>query len=153
MRGGDGADLFLLQEKEVYNSDRMVFVRDFVSGTDHLGVTQATLKVGNGDLVVDGAVVVNGPRGFDRSAELVVVTADIEGILTPAKAAAAIGSANQAYKAGQTVVFMVDNGVDSWALYFQSSGHDAVVSADELSVIGRLYGTPSTGVDDIIWTG
>ena len=66
-------------------------------------------------------------------------------------AAAVIGSANQAYAPGQTVVFMVDNGSDSWALYFQSSDTDATVSAAELSIVARLTGTTSTAADDIIW--
>jgi hypothetical protein len=96
-------------------------------------------------------VAVNGPGGFAASAELVIVTADTGGGLTLDKAAAAIGSASSAYATGQTVVFMVDDGSDSWALYFQSSGADAAVSAAELSVIGRLDGCASTGVDDIVW--
>jgi Ca2+-binding RTX toxin-like protein len=151
--GGDDSDLFIVKAREVLG-DTMVRVNDFITGLDHLGVSQSSLAVGNGDLQVDGAVSTNGPGGFDSSAELVIVTADIAGSLTLDKAAAAIGSANQAYAAGQTVVFVVDNGFDSWALYFQSAGADATVSAAELAIIGRLgwTGTGPIGVDDVVWT-
>jgi Ca2+-binding RTX toxin-like protein len=150
LSGGADADRFVLTVKEILGIDT-TFVSDFASGVDELQVSQASLAVGNGDLVVDGAVAVSGPGGFDASAELVIVQADVAGGLTLSKAAAAIGSANGAYAAGQSVVFMVDDGTDSWALYFQSSGNDAAVSADELSIIARLDGTASTGIDDIVW--
>jgi Ca2+-binding RTX toxin-like protein len=150
MTGGEGNDRFTLSSKEVLGVN-MLDITDFASGVDLLTVSQGSLPVGNGDLVVDGAVAVNGPGGFDASAELVIVTADISGGLSLDKAAAAIGNAGSAYAAGQTVVFMVDNGTDSWALYFESSGADAAVSAAELSIIGRLGGISSTGVDDIFW--
>jgi len=152
LTGGADGDRFTLASKETYGID-MVTVTDFASGLDLLQISQGSLPVGNGDLVVDGAAAVAGPGGFDASAELVIVQADVAGGLTLSKAAAAIGSANGAYAAGQTVVFMVDNGTDSWALYFESSGTDAAVSADELSIIGRLDGTASTGIDDIVWAG
>jgi Ca2+-binding RTX toxin-like protein len=151
LTGGDGLDLFVLSAKQVLGTDQ-VWTTDFSSGTDHLGISQATLAVGNGDLVVDNAVTVDGPGGFDSNAELVVLAADIFGDVTAESAAAAIGSANQAYEAGQTVLFMVDNGVNSTALYFTSSGNDAAVTADELSIVGTLVNTTSTAAEDIVWT-
>ena len=150
--GGADSDRFLLHAKEVEGED-MLWINDFASGVDHLAVSQSALPVGNGDLVVDGAVMVDGPGGFGAGSELVIVTANIDGYLTIDKAAAAIGSADQAYAAGQSVVFMVDNGADSLALYFQSSGVDAMVSAAELSILGHLGGAPATGLDDVIWAG
>lgn len=84
-------------------------------------------------------------------AELVIVAADIFGSLSLDAAAAAIGSADQAYGAGQSAVFVVDNGQDSWLLYFQSSGTDAVVSAAELSIAGRLDGCAGIQVGDVAW--
>ena len=125
---------------------------EHMGGEDTLAVSQSHLAVGNGDQQVDGAVTVPGPGGFDASAELVIVAADIFGDLTLDKAAAAIGGANQSYEAGQTVLFMVDNGTDSWALYFTSAGQDAAVSAAELSIVGRLNGAASTGAEDIVWS-
>lgn len=151
LTGGEGHDLFVLAAKEVLYTDQ-VWTTDFGSGTDHLGISQATLAVGNGDLVVDNAVTVDGPGGFDSSAELVLVAADIFGDVTAQSAATAIGSANQAYEAGQTVLFMVDNGVNSTAFYFTSSGNDAEVTADELSIVGTLVNTASTAAEDIVWT-
>jgi Ca2+-binding RTX toxin-like protein len=150
LHGDGGSDRFVLAEREV-NGANMVTVSDFASGLDLLTVRQGSLPVGDGDLVVDGAVTVNGPGGFGAGAELVIVSADISGDLTLDKAAAAIGSANGAYADGQTVVFMVDNGVQSWALYFESDGTDAAVSVAELSLLARLTGTPSTDVNDITW--
>ena len=151
LTGGEDGDRFTLSSKETYGIE-MVTVTDFASGLDLLTVSQGSLPVGNGDLVVDGAVSVSGPGGFEASAELVIVETDVAGGLTLSKAAAAIGSANGAYAAGQTAVFMVDDGTNSWALYFQSSGSDAVVSAAELSIIGRLDGCVSTTIDDIVWS-
>jgi Ca2+-binding RTX toxin-like protein len=151
MAGGADADTFVLSAKEILNQD-MVYTADFETGMDHIGVAQSTLKVGDGDLQVEGAVTTHGPGGFNAGAELVIVAADIFGDLSLDKAAAAIGQANQDYAAGQSVVFMVDNGVDSWAVYFTSSGADATVSASELSVIARLTGTASTGAEDVVWS-
>jgi len=152
--GGGDHNLYILQTREVQGVNSVV-VMDYIHGLDHLGISQSALPVGNRDLVVDGATTTTGPGGFDSSAELVVITADIAGAFSLDKAAAAIGSANQAYTAGQTSVFVVDNGSDSWALYFQSSGADAAVSAAELSIIGRVgfTGTGSMTVDDLWWTG
>jgi Ca2+-binding RTX toxin-like protein len=149
--GGAGSDTFVLTGQEVPDQD-MLWVDDFASGVDRLAVSQSSLMVGNGDLVVNGAVTVAGPGGFKASAELVIVTTDLAGGALLDQAAAAIGHANQAYAPGQTAVFMVDDGSSSYALYFESSGNDATVSADELSVIGRLSGAPSTGVGDIVWS-
>lgn len=150
LEGGTGDDVFLLGAKEV-RWEEMIYIADFESGIDHLSLSQSTLAVGDGDLQVEGAVTVNGPGGFGASAELVIVAADIFGDLTLDAAAAAIGSADQAYAEGQTVLFMVDNGTDSLALYFTSSGNDAQVSAAELSIVGHLSGTASTGAEDIVW--
>lgn len=151
LAGGIGNDVFLLSASEILWQD-MVTVTDFESGVDQLSVSQATLAVGNGDAVVDHAQTIDGPGGFDACAELVIVAADIFGDLTLDAAAAAIGSANQAYTEGQTVLFMVDNGTDSMALRFTSSGADAVVSAAELSVVARLDGSASTAAEDIVWS-
>jgi Ca2+-binding RTX toxin-like protein len=148
--GGAGSDTFVLTGREI--DQDMLWVDDFASGVDRLAVSQSRLAVGNGDLLVDGAVTVTGPGGFKASAELVIVTADLSGGVLLDQAAAAIGHANQAYAMGQTAVFMVDDGAHSYVLYFQSSGTDATVSADELSVIGRLVGAPSTGLGDIVWS-
>lgn len=148
--GNVGSDTFVLTGRG--SDPGFLQVADFESGFDRLAVSQSTLPVGNGDLVVDNAVAIAGPGGFDAGAELVIVTSDLAGGALLDQAAAAIGSANQAYAAGQTAVFMVDDGSSSYALYFQSSGADATVSADELSVMATLAGTPSTGPGDVGWS-
>lgn len=150
LAGGKGSDTFVLTAQEVLY-EQMVYVNDFATGVDKLNVSQAGLPVGNGDQQVDGATMVTGPGGFDSSAELVIVAADIFGELSLDAAAAAIGSANQDYAAGETAVFVVDNGVDSWLLYFESSGSDAAVSAAELSIAGRLGGCAGIQVGDVAW--
>jgi Ca2+-binding RTX toxin-like protein len=150
LKGGAGADTFVLAAQEILGTN-MDVVADFSAGLDHLSISQSGLPVGNGDQQIDGAVVINGPGGFGTDAELVIVAADIFGDLTLDSAAQAIGSANQDYAVGQTAMFMVDNGVDSWALYFQSLDGDATVSAAELSVIGHLKNAPSTGLDDFVF--
>jgi Ca2+-binding RTX toxin-like protein len=147
--GHAGSDTFVLTGKE--DDQNLLWIQDFTSGVDKLAVSQSSLAVGNGDLVVDGAVAIPGPGGFDASAELVIVTQDLADGTLLEQAAAAIGSANQAYTAGQTAVFVVDDGTNSFALYFESSGADATVSADELSVIAQLVTTPSVGLGDIVW--
>lgn len=149
--GGAGADLFILSAKEDLGYD-MMNVKDLSSGLDQLTLSQATLAAGNGDLVVDNAVTIAGPGGFDTSCELVIMAADIFGELSLNAAAAAIGSANQSYADGQTAVFTVTNGTDSWVLYFESDGADASVSAAELSIVARLQGTGSTAAEDIRWS-
>jgi Ca2+-binding RTX toxin-like protein len=152
LTGGEGDDLFILSAKAVFGTDE-VWTTDFTAGSDQLAISQGALAVGNGDLVVDGAVVVpDGAHGFETSAELVIIAADIFGELTPESAAAAIGQANQDYEAGQTVLFMVDNGVDSMALHFTSSGVDGAVTADELSIVGTLVSTVSTAAEDVVWS-
>ena len=151
LTGNGGSDTFVLTGLEA--DGNMLWVSDFASGVDRLAVSQSHLAVGNGDLVVDGAVSIAGPGGFSAGAELVIVTSDLaDGVLLE-QAAAAIGSANQAYAVGQTAVFVVDDGTNSYALYFESSGADAKVSADELSVMAQLVTTPSTGLGDIVWSG
>lgn len=150
LTGGSDADLFVLSALEITNQDR-TFITDFERNVDHLSVSQSKVSVGNGDQVVDGAVTVWGPGGFNASSELVIVAADIFGSVTLESAANAIGSANQAYAVGQSAVFMVDNGQESWAMYFQSLDGDAIVSAAELSVLAQLGSTPSIGVGDIVW--
>lgn len=107
----------------------------FSSGHDHLQLIQSGWSIGNGDNVVDGAVAIDAPRSFAASAELVLVNPRILGGLTNANVAAAIGAASDDYAVGQTAVFLA-HGSTGWAAYlFTSSGHNATVSAGELTVL------------------
>jgi Hemolysin-type calcium-binding repeat (2 copies). len=155
LKGGAGADVL----KGGLGSDTFVFsttvggadkVLDFVSGTDKLQFLDglAGLNIGNGDHIIDNAALINTRGGFSNSAELVVVTPNIVGTITAAKAAAGIGSAASAYNLGDIRLFAVDNGVDSALYQFKSAGNDAVVSSTELTLIGTLQGVAQTALAD-----
>ena len=142
LTGGSGADVFALNSK--VGSDR---VSDFASGSDDLRISMATLRIGDGDTALDGAVTRAAAGGFARSAELVVFTSNVAS-LTTSNAAAAIGSATSAYAIGATALFAVDNGSDTGLYLFTSSGANATVSASELTLLATLTGTASTVVGD-----
>ena len=152
LTGGAGNDTFLLAAREDSQND-MFLIQDFMAADDVIAIDQSALPVGDGDTQVEGATVITGPGGFDADAELVIVAEDIFAPLTLDAAAAAIGSANQAYETGQTGVFVVSNGSNTWVLQFESSGNDAVVSAVELSILGRLEGGAKLQIDDVVFTG
>lgn len=150
LEGGEGEDAFVLLAREILPSDA-TWVMDFEAGRDSLRVSQTTLPVGNGDLLVDGATTITGPGGFDAGAELVILAADVLDPLTLGSVAAALGEANQAYATGQSAVFVVGNGSETWVLRFESAGNDATISAAELSLIGHLAGGVKPAAEDIAW--
>jgi Ca2+-binding RTX toxin-like protein len=156
LNGGAGADMLTGNagpDTFLFNSIGGVDnATDFVSGVDKFSFSQAGIEVGDGDTAVEGAVTVAGPGGFAATAELVVVTGNIAGAITAASAAAAIGSATSAYGVGDTVLFAVDNGVQSTVFLFQSSGADALVSAGELTELFTATGTPATVLADYVFT-
>lgn len=147
LTGGAGADTFELQAVEA--EGRVFVVSDFGTLLDRIGISESALPVGDGDLNLEGAVEVAGPGGFGASAELVVVTTPIDGPLTLESAAAAIGSADQAYAVGQTVLFVAGNGNQSGVFYFSSLDADANVSAAELSFLAHAAGSVP-GVEDFV---
>jgi Ca2+-binding RTX toxin-like protein len=146
LTGGSGADIFALTSS--LGSD---LITDFVSRTDKLRVGQTGLRVGDGDLLIEGAATISGPNGFASTAELVIVTHDIAGALTTTSAATAIGRANSAYQAGDTRLFVVDNGSDSAVYLFKSANTDSVVSASELTLLATLDNTASTVATDYLF--
>ena len=141
--GGAGADLFVFNSKVGTDS-----VTDFVSGTDKFVFSQAGIRIGNGDTVIDAFPTIAGPGGFAATNELVIVTGDIVGVINATSAAAAIGSAASAYAVGDTRLFAVDNGTASDLFLFTSSGADASVSAAELTLVGVATSTPATVLGD-----
>jgi Ca2+-binding RTX toxin-like protein len=146
LTGGAGADIFALTSS--LGSD---LVTDFTSGADKLRLSQAAIRIGDGDTIIEGASAVTGPNGFGSTAELVVVTHNIAGSITAASAATAVGHANNAYHAGDTRLFVVDNGSDSAVYLFKSANADSVVSANELSLLITLDNTASTAVTDYLF--
>jgi len=146
LKGGLGSDTFVFNST-FGGADKVV---DFVSGTDALQFLAglAGLNIGNGDNIIDYAALINTRSGFSNSSELVVVTPNIVGAITVAKAAACIGSAASAYAVGDSRLFTVDNGVDTALYQFKSAGNDSVVSSTELTLIGALQGVSQTTLAD-----
>ncbi|MEK8035032.1 calcium-binding protein [Ideonella sp. DXS29W] len=146
MTGGAGADIFAFTT--ALASD---LITDFTSGIDRLRVSQAAIRVGDGDTEVEGAVAITGPNGFSTSAELVIVGHNILGDLSTTSAATAIGRANSNYAIGDTRLFVVDNGSDSAVYLFKSGNADSIVSANELTLMTTLDNTASTSLPDYIF--
>lgn len=143
LRSGAGKDIFVLD-----SADGLDTLADFASASDKLRVLQKVYRIGDGDAVVEGGLVRAAAGGFTNKAELVIFSTNIVGELSAEAAAAAIGSATSAYAQGAQVLFVVDNGSDSAVFLFTSSGADATVSADELTQVAELLGTPSTVLAD-----
>ena len=136
--GGSGADNFVFNSKT--GSDTLA---DFLSGTDHLQVSMAGIKVGDGDTALEGAVTRSAAGGFSAAAELVVFTSNLAS-LSASAAAAAIGSATSAYAVGRTALFAIDSGASSALYLFTAADANATVSAGELTLLATLSGTAST---------
>lgn len=145
LTGGAGNDTF--QFNSLVGSDT---VTDFVSGTDRLQFRQGTLKVGDGDTMLEGGVVRAAPGGFSSSAELVIFSANAASLSTAA-AAATIGSATLAYAADRTALFVIDNGANSGVFLFHSADGNATVSAAELTLLATLDGTANTTLTDYVF--
>ena len=107
--------------------------------------------MGDGDTLIEGAVSVAGPNGFSNAAELVIVTHDITGDISTTSAAAAIGKANGSYAAGDTRLFVVDNGHDTAVYLFKSADNSATVAASELTLVATLEGTGATSTSDYLF--
>jgi Ca2+-binding RTX toxin-like protein len=144
LAGGAGADQFRFDSASGTDT-----VTDFGSGADSFAVSRAALPIGDGDLLVEGALTRASPGGFGVGAELVVFTANLASLSTFA-AAAAIGSATAAYAVGRTALFVVDNGTDSAVFRFTAAAADAVVSSSELKLLAVLQGAAATALADYI---
>jgi Ca2+-binding RTX toxin-like protein len=125
-------------------------VTDFVSGDDQLRVLMSGVPIGDGDNVVEGAVVRAAPGGFATTAELVLFTSNA-GTLDAAGAAARIGSATSAYAVGATRLFAIDDGVSSAIFHFAAADANALVSAGELTMLAMIQGTPATVLSDYVF--
>lgn len=137
LTGGAGFDTFVIG----HGHDT---IADFASGIDQLTIDHA---IGNGDRVLDGVLTRSAPGGFWSDAELVMFTQNARS-LTLTEAAKAIGSANDAYAIGDTALFALHSGSNTAVYLFNSSGHDALVSAGELTQIATLTGVVSVAMGD-----
>lgn len=142
LTGGIGTDFFVFNS--LSGNDTFT---DFLSGTDKMRISQAALKIGDGDLAIEGGLIRAAPGGFSTGAELVIFSTNLAGLGASA-AAAAIGAATTAYAAGAQRLFAVDNGVSSAVYLFKSAANDAAVSASELTLLGTLNGTAATALAD-----
>nr|WP_267876195.1 hypothetical protein [Duganella rivi] len=140
--GGNGADTIVLSSKVGVDT-----FMDFVSGTDKVSLSQAVFGVGNGDLVIDNAMVKAGPGDFANDAELVILTQNVAS-LSLTTAATAIGSATSAYALGDKALFALHSGNTTTLYLFTSNGTDAVVSAGELTQLATLTGAAATTAAD-----
>ena len=100
------------------------------------------------DHVIDNGVVFASIGKFSNAVDLVIVTQNIKGDITATKAATVIGSASSAFVVDDIRLFAVDKGTDTALYLFKSAGADALVSADELTLIGTLQGAASTALAD-----
>ena len=142
--GGAGADTIVIGVEASATA-----ITDWSSVDDRIVFSR---RIGDGDAVVDNALVRGAPGGFSTTAELVIFTRDIAGPITAESAAAAIGAATSAYAHGDSRLFVVDNGGQA-ALYqfvsnmFVPGGSDASVSASELFLAATLGDDLSTLAD------
>jgi Ca2+-binding RTX toxin-like protein len=142
LTGDTGADTFVFTSLTGVDA-----VMDFSGVDDTFRIGQAGIHIGDGDTVVENALVRGAPGGFSTAAELVIFTTDIAGTIDAASAAAQIGSATSAYALGADVLFVVDNGTQSGIFRFHSSGTDALVTAAELTQVALVNGD-ITGLSD-----
>jgi len=143
--GGAGADAFVFSCKGQRDGDT---IADFSPGEDKFCIDQRLVKIGNGDALLESALVTGGQLGFENTAELVIFPNPIIGALNAKNAASAIGSATSPYEKGQTALFVIDNGEDTGVFHFKSSGVDAAVTSPELTLLGIMTGITETTSGD-----
>jgi hypothetical protein len=144
LSGGTQADSFIFD-----NLAGLDTITDWSSVDDSLLFSMAGVRVGDGDALVENALVRSAAGGFGTAAELVLFTTDIVGAITTASAAAAIGSATSAYAAGDARLFAVDNGTQTGVFLFRAAAADALVSAAELTPLVLASGGASALSDYI----
>ena len=142
LSGGTGSDFFQFDSKS--GSDT---IADFNSAADTFRFSQAGLRIGDGDNLVEGFSVRSAFGGFSAASEVVVFTPNVADDLTTTSAAAVIGNASSSFAAGATRLFLIDNGSDSGMFLFTSSALNATVSASELTHVATFHGTTTTASD------
>jgi Ca2+-binding RTX toxin-like protein len=143
--GGDGADKFILDSLSGIDT-----ISDFVSNIDDVVFSASTLKVGDGDALLEGKLLRNASGGFGTSNELVIFTANITGNISNSNAAATIGSATAAMVIGEKKLFVVDNGTESNIYLFTSADGNAVVNGNELKLLATITGVNDSSTSDYL---
>jgi Ca2+-binding RTX toxin-like protein len=166
LSGGAGADRFEVRQavssngvielatgSGVFGWTTAALIADFQTGVDDFVFLAS--QVGDGDTVIEGAVVATGPGGFGSDAELIIIrsdaaTGDLRDLraIDAAPLAAAIGSAATPFAASQTALIVVDNGQSSAIFLFQSADGNAALSADELFMLAMVDGVTNLTAAD-----
>jgi Ca2+-binding RTX toxin-like protein len=133
-------------------------IGDFEGGIDKFAVAKEF--VGDGDAVLDESdeTTVAG-ESFSATAEIVLVRADIADTMAASRSSffdnidafavdAVIGNASASMAINQTTLFVVDDGTNSAVFLFQSNNGDAIVTIDELYLLGVATGQPNLAVSD-----
>lgn len=162
-----GSDIFRFESTAAFASIESYSGGPRYFGTGHVikdfGVGDtiqfARSMVGDGDALIENAATVNTAGGtFITAAELVIFSTDLatdgsydytsgSGIAA-SQVTAVIGNASSAYAVGDKRLFVVDDGDDSMMFQFTSSGADAVVSVNELKLIGVVANDGSMTASD-----
>ncbi len=135
-------------------------IQDFVRETDLIGIS--ALFAGNGDLIIDGAEIVEsgGSGDFLATSELVIFRADMAGSFTPSAPGErftpflamlvddVIGAASAPIGVNDTRIFVVDDGVSSALFLYLSTDGNAAVTIDELYLLGVVAGEASLTPED-----
>jgi len=144
LTGGANTDRFILNSKIGFDT-----ITDFAIASDKVLISQLGIRIGDGDLLVEGGTVrASGSGGFANGAELVIMQQNIAGAINATSAATAIGSATAGYSLGKTVLFAVDNGGLSGVFLFTAANTDALVSASELTQLAIIGNTATTALAD-----
>lgn len=131
-------------------------IADFGAGDS---IRFARSMIGDGDALIENvATVATAGGAFSNTAELVVFGADLAtdryfsgysgSAIAASEVTAVIGNASSAYAMGDKRLFVVDDGSDSMMFQFTSSGADAVVSVNELKLIGVVANDGSMTASD-----
>lgn len=162
-----GSDIFRFESTAAFASIEAYSGGPRYFGTGHVikdfGVGDtiqfARSMVGDGDALIENAVTVATAGGaFSSAAELVIFGADLatdrsfdytyNSGIAASEITAVIGNASSAYAVGDKRLFVVDDGDDSMMFQFTSSGADAVVSVNELKLIGVVANDGSMTASD-----
>lgn len=145
LTGGAGKDQFIFDS--LSGADTIV---DFSRG-DKIVLDQSLLgAIGDGDFQIEGSTSGRALR-FKAESEFVVFKPKLAPAGTSeAEAAALIVGARSAYEAGDQMVFVISHRSGSAFYLFESSGNDATVSANELTLLGIAQNV-SLGAGDFVF--
>jgi Ca2+-binding RTX toxin-like protein len=121
-------------------------VEDFVAGDDILQIDMSDIAIGNGDTTIDLGVTISGSMEWNGDNELVIATDALTSI-SAADVAAYMTASLDAASAGDTLLFVVNNGSDS-AIYRYTSTGGSTVSTSELEEIAYIVGTDALALGD-----